>query len=93
MDKAAFCDDMDARLTGVEDYLRGVTFPAPSTLAKSQQQERERPIVEELRARAAAARARLDELRASADPAWQPARDGLNQRWAEISALLQQLTG
>jgi hypothetical protein len=91
MERAAFEEEMDARLRDVEDYLRAMTFPAPSTLAKSEQQERERPIVEELRVVTAAARARLDALRASTDSVWEPARNQLEQQWTEISALLKKL--
>ena len=91
MDKKEFVHDIDDKLRRVESFVEAQTFVSPSTLEKSLQQERARPIISELHARLAEARSRLDELRAMTDPEWGSLRADLEAHWAEIGSLMRKL--
>lgn len=116
MNKTEFLTDMDSKLRSVESYLEAeATAANPSTVTRSLQQERAKPLIAALRERASAARADVNALRENTksppdpvaahlqapvgertggpaeDRAWETARTRLQEEWAEISAVLEQL--
>ena len=88
MDKAAYCEEMASRLRGVVALLDRLSFsPPPSTAEASKQQAERQATVSKLRALTAEAIAQVDALSADTDPAWEPAKGSLEQRWNDIAEL------
>jgi hypothetical protein len=83
-----FSDDLTAKLKDLEDHLQTQTARSPSTAEKAVQSERQRLHRESVRARVAALRAHLTELRGAAAPLSPAIRNELEQKWVEIERLL-----
>ena len=91
MDKAAFCQQFERKLSEHEKFLRFHADVSPSTLAKNLQHERNRPVIAELRESIRVTRAQLDALCASTGASWEGMRDELDQRWMQLDALMKQI--
>jgi hypothetical protein len=87
MDKATYCEDIRGRLRDLEAYLGRLTFPSPSTLAASLQQEETKRTVLKLKTMIAEAHSKVEELQTSTDPLWDMGRQDLDNRWQEIAEL------
>jgi hypothetical protein len=91
MDRAMFCEEVEAKLRELDEYLRAQVFVSPSTRERALQQERRRPVLESMRARIAEIGARVERLRASADPQWEQPRAVIEQDYAAIKRELEEL--
>jgi hypothetical protein len=91
MDRAMFCEDTEAKLRELDEYLRTQVFVSPSTRERALQQERRRPVLESMRARVAEISAQVEQLRTSDDPQWEQSRAVIEQDCAAIKRELEEL--
>ncbi len=88
MDKTQFCDEVDRKLSELQQQLQAETFAAPATLEMSEQQEKRRPLIEEASRRAGELRDRLDTIRAAPAPLSGADRADIERMWGEIARSL-----
>jgi hypothetical protein len=91
MDKNRYCEELENKLQGLATYLETLNFPSPATLEASRQQAEIKLLVASLKTRIAAALAKVNALKTSTAPDWEPARQEIERQWQEISEIRKQI--
>jgi DNA repair exonuclease SbcCD ATPase subunit len=93
MDRATFCNDVEARMREFDTFLQEQRYTRPSTAEKTRQIEQRYHTVEAIRGRIADIRAKVAQLKSSTDSQWAEPRAAIERECEAVERQVAELRG